>query len=149
MNPPRLLPAVATLLSTLALHAAALALDDAGAQAVIDKFLAAQKLEDGSASPALHAVADIDGDGRADLVLHWNILGPTWWRPMLSVLLDQGRSYRALTTDLTGQIDELAVQGNSIVLDSKVLGPKDARCCPSVNKRVVYRWLGGKLTLAR
>lgn len=149
MNASRLLPALAALLSALGPHSAALALDERGAKAVIEKFLAAQKLDEGSASPGLHAIADIDGDGRDDLVLQWDIMGGTWSRPMLSVFLDQGRTYRTLTTDLTGQIDKLAVQGSSIVLDSKVLGPKDARCCPSVKKRVVYRWVGGKLTLAR
>lgn len=149
MSPSPHLPALVALLAAVGLHPAALALDERGAKAVIDKFIAAQKLDEGSASPGQHAVADIDGDGRDDLVLQWDILGPTWSRPMMSIFLDQGRSYRTLTTDLTGQIDKLAVQGTAIVLDTKVLGPKDARCCPSVKKRVVYRWVGGKLTLGK
>ena len=150
MSPSRLPPmlrVLGCLLCAASLHSAALALNERGAKAVIDKFLAAQKIDEGSASPGLHAIADIDGDGRDDLVLQWDILGPTWSRPMMSVFLDQGRSYRTLTTDLTGLIEKLVVQRTAIVLDTKVLGPKDARCCPSVHKRVVYRWVNGKLTL--
>jgi hypothetical protein len=54
----------------------ALALDAAGAQQVIDKFLASQSEPQTSASAAQHVVADVNGDGRPDIVLMWNVLGP-------------------------------------------------------------------------
>lgn len=124
------------------------ALDERGAKAVVDKFLKAQKLDEGTADAGQHVVADLNGDGRPDLVLQWTVMGPTWWRPKLSVFIDQGRNYRTLTTDLTGQIENIAVSGSTIRIDTLTLGPKDARCCPTQKKRVLYRWANEKLTLA-
>jgi len=136
--------ALVLIVSTL-LAPAAHALDERGAMAVIEKFLSAQKLEDASASPGQHVIADLNGDGRPDIVLHWDEMGATWSRPKLSVFIDQGRSYRTLTTDLRGQIEKLSVNGAVIRLDTLMLGPKDARCCPSVKKQVRYRWANDKL----
>jgi hypothetical protein len=76
-------------------------------------------------------------------------MGPTWSLPKLSVFIDQGRNYRTLTTDLTGQIEKIAVSGPTIQIDTLTQGPKDARCCPSVKKRVSYRWANDKLSQAR
>jgi len=138
----------AAFLATLAASTAH-ALDERGAKLVIDKFLASQKLDDASASAGQHVVTDLDGDGKPDIVLYWDVMGPTWSRPKLSIFLDQGRNYRTLTTDLSGQIERLSVKGSTIVLDTLQLGPKDARCCPSVKKQVQYRWQGGKLVALR
>lgn len=121
------------------------ALDERGARLVIDKFLAAQKLDGASASANQHVITDLDGDGRPDIVLYWDVMGPTWSLPKLSIFLDQGRNYRTLTTELTGQIERVSMQGSTIVLDTLTLGPKDARCCPSVKRQVQYRWQGGRL----
>lgn len=127
---------------------AAQALDDAGAKAVIDRFLSTQKLEMASAEPMQHVVTDLDGDGRPDIVLVWNVMGATWFYPKLSIFLDQGKTYRTLTADLTGQPDKLTVKGSLIVVDTLTLGPKDPRCCPTVKQQLRYRWAGGKLTKA-
>ncbi len=144
---PALCLAVSLVLFSVA--PAAHALDDTGAKTVIEQFLKSQKLEDGSASAGQHVIADVNGDGRPDIVLQWTILGPTWWRPKLSVFIDQGRSYRTITTDLAGQIENVSVRGSSIFIDTMTLGPKDARCCPSVKKRVTYQWTGQKLVLLK
>jgi hypothetical protein len=140
---------VIALLSLATLSPLARALDDKGANAVINKFLGAQKLDDAQASAGTHVIADIDGDGRQDIVLQWDVLGATWSLPKLSIFLDQGRSYRTLTTDLTGQIDKVSVVGSAIVVDAHVAGPKDPRCCPSVRQRVTYRWQNGRLTTTK
>jgi len=121
------------------------ALDERGAQAVIDKFLKAQKLDEGDASPGRHVIADLDGDGRQDLVLQWDVMGPTTSWPKLTVFVDQGRSYRVLTTDLSGQIEKISVSGSTIRIDALTLGPKDARCCPTRRTQTIYRWTNGKL----
>lgn len=133
------------LIGSALLSPAAHALDERGAMAVIEKFLAAQKLDGASASPGPHVVTDLNGDGKPDIVLQWDVMGPTWSLPKLSVFIDQGRTYRTLTTDLTGQIEKLSVNGGVIRLDTLTLGPKDARCCPTLKKQVRYRWANDKL----
>lgn len=64
-------------------------------------------------------------------------------------MLDRGRTYRALTTDVEGQVQGIRVQGSTIVVDTLTLGPKDPRCCPSVKKRLTWRWVDGRLVTAR
>jgi hypothetical protein len=140
---------LSALLLLLSLAPAAHALDDNGAKAVIDQFLKSQKIEEGQASAGQHVIADVNGDGRPDIVLQWTILGPTWWLPKLSVFIEQGRNYRTINTDLTGQIEKVSARGSSIFIDTMTLGPKDARCCPTLKKRLTYQWTGQKLVMLK
>jgi hypothetical protein len=125
------------------------ALEAAGAKQVVDKFLASQSQPQASADAVQHVIADLDGDGRPDIVLMWNVLGPTYFYPKLTVFLDQGRSYRTLTTDLNGQTERLTVKGSDILVDTLMLGPNDPRCCPTRKARMHFRWQGGKLVTFR
>ena len=121
------------------------ALDAAGAKQVIEKFLASQKEPQAEPSEVQHVIADLNGDGKPDIVLMWNVLGPTYFYPKLTLFLDQGRSYRALTADLNGQTQQLTVKGPDILVDTLMLGPNDPRCCPTRKMRMHFRWQGGKL----
>lgn len=126
------------------------ALDERGASAVISKFLGSQKLEQGaSASEAQHVIADLDGDGKPDLVLMWNVLGPTWHLPKLTLFIDQGKNYRTLTADLNGQTEKLTVKGSMILIDTLMPGPNDPRCCPTKKMQMRYQWSGGKLVMLK
>jgi hypothetical protein len=133
--------ALLALLSCPAAHA----LDAAGAKQVIDKFLASQSAPQADPQAVQHVVGDINGDGKPDIVLMWNLLGPTYFHPKLTLFLDQGRTYRTLTTDLNGQTEKLTVQGPDIVVDTLMLGPNDPRCCPTRKTQMRFRWQGGKL----
>lgn len=146
MPKPRLLLVLATLAVLVALAPPAHALDESGARLLIAKFLAQQDSSQGSAAEAQHAIHDLDGDGKPDLVLMWNVLGATWFQPKLTVFLDQGRSYRVLTADLQGMTEKFTVQGPSIIVDTLMPAPGDARCCPTAKKQLRLRWAGGKLT---
>jgi hypothetical protein len=125
------------------------ALEAAGAKQVVDKFLASRSQPQASADAVQHVIADLDGDGRPDIVLMWNVLGPTYFYPKLTVFLDQGRSYRTLTADLNGQTQRLTVQGSDILVDTLMPGPNDPRCCPTRKLRMHFRWQGGKLVTFR
>jgi len=149
MSTIRVLSRVFVVLTLWAWGPAVHALDDAGAKAVIDKFIKSQKIPNADASPAQHVIADVNGDGKPDIVLHWNVLGPTFGYSKMSIFLDQGRNYRTLTTDLPGMVDSIAVKGSSILVDTKMAGPNDPRCCPSVKKRVTYQWTGQKLVMLK
>lgn len=137
----RLIP----LLTGIAASAGALALDDNGAKQVIDRFLAKQPQEQGTPDAFVHRIADVNGDGRADIVLVWNVMGPTSAWPKLTLFLDNGGTYRALTTDLAGQVETLMVKGSNITVGTLMLGPKDPRCCPTQKRQINMRWQGGKL----
>jgi len=136
-----LLGLVLVFLATPVVHA----LDDSGAKVVISQFLTRQNNNQGTPSANRHTIADLNGDGRPDIVLYWDVLGPTSAFPKLTLFLDQGKNYRVLTTDLWGQIENLTVKGPNIIVDTLALGPNDARCCPSVKKQLRYRWTGAKL----
>jgi len=137
----RFIGSIALLVLTTAAHA----LDENGAQRVISKFLASQKNAQGGTMAGEHAIADLNGDRKPDIVLIWHVLGGTSSWPKLTIFLDQGKTYRVLTTDLTGEPRKLTVNGSAIVIDSMTLGRNDPRCCPTVKKRFKYRFVGGTL----
>jgi hypothetical protein len=96
-----------------------------------------------------HVIVDLNADGKPEIVLLWDALGPTFGYSKMSIFLDLGKTYRTLTTDLDGQVDKLTVKGSTILVDTKTLGPNDPRCCPTVKKRVAYQWKGEKLVMPR
>lgn len=134
------------LAGVLFLSPALLAQDATGAKVVISKFLSSQKSIDGEGSAGEHVIADLDGDGKSDIVLVWDLMGPTHSSQKLTILLDQGKTYRALTADLTGHSQKLTVKGRMILVDTVTLGPKDPLCCPTAKKQLRFLWSDGKLT---
>ena len=130
----------------MVLAPAAQALDDSGAKRAISRFLDSQKNDEATPSAEEHVIADLNGDGRPDIILMWNMLGPTWFLPKLTILLDAGRTYRALTCDLEGQTEKLTVKPPVILVDTMMPAPGDPRCCPTVRKQLRFRWAGDKLT---
>ena len=149
MRSSRITSCLSGLSACLFLVPGSYALDENGAKAVISKFIGSQKIEGADASPDRHVIADLNGDGKPDIVLLWNVLGPTSGYTRLSIFLDQGRNYRTLTTDLPGQVEKLTVNGSTIVIDSLTLGPKDPRCCPTVKLRQRFQWTGSKLVMLK
>jgi hypothetical protein len=133
------------LLSAFAAAPRAWALGEAGAKQVIDKFLASQPRDQGMPEPYAHRIADLDGNGRPDLVLVWLVTGPTSAWPKLTLFLDNGKTYRALTADLYGLVEGLEVKGSNIHIATLMPGPKDPRCCPTVKRRITMSWQGGRL----
>jgi len=121
------------------------ALDDRGAKRAISKFLASQKSAQGSTMAGEHVIADLNADRKPDIVLIWHVLGATSSWPKLTIFLDQGRTYRTLTTNLTGEPKKLAVNGPTITVSTLMQGPRDARCCPTVKKQLKFRLVGRKL----
>ncbi len=103
-------------------------------------------------------LADIDGDGKPDIVLLWTLLGPTFASSSVTLVSrlmppsraggDAGGWRETARADVFGQAVRLRVQGREIVVDTLTLGPKDARCCPSVRQVQRLRWLDGRLVAA-
>lgn len=142
----------ASLLLVLALSARALAAPPEAVQArrVAEQFIATKQA---AASPQEAyeagdiATADLDGDGKAEVVVLWTMLGPTYWHHGVSVLARNGQRYvpAGEAEEPLGSVEGMSVRNGIIELKTKWPGPNDARCCPTVPKTLRYRWSGGRL----
>lgn len=138
----------------LCTHARAAPPDADQARRIAEQFLATQQA---SASPQEAyeagdiAVADLDGDGEAEVVVLWTMLGPTYWRHGVTVLARKGQRYvpAGESDEPLGSVEGMALRNGTIELKTKWPGPNDARCCPTVPKTLRYRWSAGKLSPAK
>jgi hypothetical protein len=94
--------------------------------------------------------ADLNGDGKAEVVAEINRFMGNSQFGRLVVFADDGKGWRkvAQSDAPLGQIERITASGGLIQVDSLRLGPKDSRCCPSVKKTTGYRWQGGKVVEA-
>lgn len=123
------------------------ALDQKEAQVAIETFLATQRTQELEPQTQEHIVADLNSDGAQEIVLLWLLLGPTFSYTKLTVLSQTANGYApAASVDITGLAERLTVEDGTIIVDTLVLGENDPRCCPSVKKRVKYRWTGQNLS---
>lgn len=117
------------------------------ADSVVKRFLASQKTETESADPAGSAVADLDGDGKPEIVLVWTTMGPTYWHNTLTVFAKTAGAYKPVTNfDLNGEAQLFSVKDGVILVDQTLYAKKDPVCCPSVKKRMRYRWAQKKIS---
>jgi hypothetical protein len=116
------------------------------ADAVVKKFLASQKTSDEEAESAGSAVADLDGDGKPEIVLVWTTMGATYWRNTLTVFSKTASDYKPVATfPLNGEATLSKVTGGIIYVDQKLYAKRDPLCCPSVKKMMKYRLTGKKI----
>jgi hypothetical protein len=81
-----------------------------------------------------------------DLVLYYDLLGPTFSLPKLAVFTNEkGKLRLASEIDLDGEVNLDSVKNGKIMVSGKKLGPKDARCCPSIPYKKSYSLKGQKL----
>lgn len=113
----------------------------------IEAFLSSQKSGQEDAQAQDRAMADLNNDGKPEIVLVWTLLGPTYWRYTLTVFTMVGGRYKPVSSfPLTGEAKLNSVKAGIILIDQKVLAKNDPLCCPSVKKRGKYRWLGKKIS---
>jgi len=111
----------------------------------LDKQLAENQEK---ADPKQIETADLDGDGRAEVVLLYATYGPTFWDAGLTVFTERGEGYvvAAESNDALGNtVEGIDVRDGLIYVNALWEGPDDARCCPSVKRTTAYRWQGKKL----
>lgn len=137
-------------LSIFAPAANAFSQNDADADAAVERFLSSQKAEREDAQAQDSAIADLDGDGKSEVVLVWTLLGPTYSHNTLTVFTRTAGGYKpAASLQLTGEAKLSSVKRGVILIEQMVLGKNDPRCCPSIKKRVKYRWRGRRISAVK
>ena len=111
-------------------------------------FLSKQKSGDEDPQSVGSAIADLDGDGKSEIVLLWVLLGPTYSSNTLTVFSKSAAGYKAIASlPLDGIATKLSsVKLGIIVVDQELFAKRDPRCCPSIKKQVKYRWLDKKIS---
>ncbi|WP_350282772.1 VCBS repeat-containing protein [Nitrosomonas sp.] len=91
--------------------------------------------------------ADLNGDGRVEIILWSTRYGGTYAFSDVTVFTDAGRGYQvaAGTTEALGMVESIEVKNNLIHIHAVWPGPNDPRCCPTVKKTAVYQWQGKAL----
>lgn len=92
-------------------------------------------------------IADLNGDGRAEIVLWSTRYGGTYSFNDVTVFTGAGRGYQvaAGTTEALGMVESIEVKNGLIHIHALWPGPNDPRCCPTVKKTAVYQWQGKAL----
>lgn len=142
------LPVFAPLFAALiAVSPQASAVTQAEAEKIAAAYVATLPADGQESYEATRTVlADLDGDGKAEMVVQVALLGPTYWSYQLEVFADRGKGYRHVgSSELWGDVQDLRVDKGTIVVKSKMPGPNDPRCCPTLDKTYRYRWQGGKV----
>jgi hypothetical protein len=121
--------------------------NDKESAAAVKRFLSSQKSEQESAESAGSAVADLDGDGKPELILVWTTMGPTYWHNTLTVFGKTAGAYKPLASfDLNGMANLSSVKGGIISVDQTVYAKGDPICCPTVKRLMRYRLVGKKIS---
>jgi hypothetical protein len=120
---------------------------DKAAEEAIKSYLTSQKSGSEDTDSQGSAVADLNGDGKSEIVLVWTLMGPTYWHNTLTILAKTSGGYKPVASlNLKGEAKLSSVKGRIIYIDEKVYGKNDAICCPSIKKEGKYRWVGRTIT---
>jgi len=130
--------------------ARAAGLDKAAADVVVQRYVAAQnrkgKEDEESIKASQTEVADLNGDGKEEIVLWTTLFGPTYWDNSVTVFADSGHGYApAATVSGLGQVQRISIRDGLILVKTQVRGPHDPICCPTVDKLISLRWQGARL----
>ncbi len=119
---------------------------DQKSEKAIKAFLSSQESDRESAESQGSAVADLNNDGKLELILVWTLLGPTYWQNNLTVLSQTAEGYKPVASlQLEGEAKLSSVDNGIISIDQAVYAKDDPKCCPSIKKQVKYRWSGKKI----
>ncbi len=96
---------------------------------------------------------DVNGDGHGDVVVIYSIEGVGGgndWTQYATVLTSTPQGYGGtLPKEVGGKsvraVEGCTISGNTVALDLRTYGPKDASCCPSVPAKARLTFVKGAL----
>ncbi|MBC8017944.1 MAG: hypothetical protein H7X83_05420 [Verrucomicrobia bacterium] len=116
------------------------------AQKVISKYLSSIPGKQESAEASGSALADLNSDGKSEIVLVWTLLGATYWHTTLTIFSHSAKGYKHLSSLPLNGLAKLSSADNGIIaIDQTMYAKNDPTCCPSIKKRVTYKWTGTKI----
>ena len=119
---------------------------DKDTEEAIKIYLSSQKSETESAESQGSSIVDLNGDKKAEIVLVWTLMGPTYWHNTLTILSKTNEGYKPVALhNLKGEAKLTTVKGGMIIIEEKVYGKNDPICCPSIKRQGRYRWIGKKI----
>lgn len=91
--------------------------------------------------------ADLDGDGKEEIVLLTTLLGPTYWSYAVTVFADRGKGYGVVaeSEDALGMVDSISAKDGTVLVKAKWPAANDPICCPTLEKTTPYQLRAGKL----
>jgi hypothetical protein len=117
------------------------------ADTIVKNFLAAQRSHEESTQEQGSAIADLNGDGKPEIVLVWTTSGPTYWHYTLTVFSQTSGGYKPVSSlPLNGEAQLSSAKDGVIVVKQTMYGKNDPLCCPTVKKQMEYQWSANKLS---
>lgn len=114
---------------------------------IVKNFLAAQRNDEETAQAQGSAIADLNGDGKPEIVLVWTTIGPSYWHNTLTVFSRISGGFKAVSSlGLNGEARLSSVKDGVIFVKQTMYAKDDPICCPTVKKRMSYRWHENKLS---
>src|SRR5215216_2692171 len=94
---------------------------DKEVEKAIKSYLSSKKSDTEDTDSQDSAIADLNGDGKSEIVLVWTLLGPTYWHNTLTILTKTNQGYKPIASlDLNGEAKLTSVKGGIIFTDEKV-----------------------------
>jgi hypothetical protein len=111
------------------------------ADTIVKSFLAARRTHEENAQAQGSVIADLNGDGKPEIVLVWTTLGPTYWHNTLTVFSQTSGKYKPVSSlELNGEARLSSAKDGVIVVKQTMYAKDDPICCPTVKKLMNYRW---------
>ncbi|MCE9507586.1 MAG: hypothetical protein K8R48_04630 [Alphaproteobacteria bacterium] len=121
----------------------------------VDSLIKSFLLSQSNTDPALaesaesqgNAVADLNNDGKPEIILVWTTLGKTYWRNTLTVFATMGHGYTLINSlPLKGEAKLSSVKDGIIFVDQTMPAKDDPVCCPTLKRQMKYQWIEYKVS---
>lgn len=121
------------------------------ADSVVKNFLSSNNNKDSGlhefAKSQGSVIADLDDDGKSEIILVWTTMGPTYWHNTLTIFTQIAEQYTPVSSlPLNGEAKLSSVKDSIIFINQTMYAKKDPLCCPTIKRQMKYQWAQEKLS---